>query len=232
MEQKADMALGHVPRQKLAETVAQQLLEAVRDLDPGTRLPTEQELTKSLGVGRSTVREALNGLSLMGLVEIRHGQGTFVADRAQVHLNAPAVTQMSDDLLEARQIIEVELARLAAERHTDEDIAKMEALLDKHEKHLAANEGPIIEASRFHLLVADAARNKILADMIRPFFQIAFERGPQLYQTMDGYAEWELDQHRRILEAIESGDGDLARSRMFDHVTSMRAHYSGDGSGS
>ena len=158
----------------------------------------------------------------MGLVEIRHGQGTFVADRAQVHLNAPAVTQMSDDLLEARQIIEVELARLAAERHTDEDIAKMEVLLDERRSTWRPI-GPIIEASRFHLLVADAARNKILADMIRPFFQIAFERGPELYQTIDGYAEWELDQHRRILEAIESGNSDLARSRMFDHVTSIRA---------
>ena len=61
-------SLEQAPRRKLAETVARQLLSAVRDLAPGTRLPSEKELTQMLGVGRSTVREALNGLALLGVV--------------------------------------------------------------------------------------------------------------------------------------------------------------------
>src|ERR1700757_1807542 len=77
-EARAEFSLKPAPRQKLAETVAQQLFEAIRDLPPGTRVPPERELTKELGVGRSTVREALNGLALMGVVDIRHGQGVFV----------------------------------------------------------------------------------------------------------------------------------------------------------
>src|SRR5581483_11592572 len=63
--ESAGLVLKRAPRQKLAETVAQQLLEAIKDLPPGTRVPPERELTKELGVGRSTVREALNGLALM-----------------------------------------------------------------------------------------------------------------------------------------------------------------------
>ena len=87
-EDRAGFALKRAPRQKLAETVAQQLFEAIRDLPPGTRVPPERELTKELGVGRSTVREALNGLALMGVVDIRHGQGVFVAERPHMFARA------------------------------------------------------------------------------------------------------------------------------------------------
>ena len=62
----------------MSQTVADQLLAAVGDLPAGTKVPSERELTKDLGVGRSTVREALNGLAMLGIVEIRHGQGVFV----------------------------------------------------------------------------------------------------------------------------------------------------------
>ena len=121
--------IAQAPRRKLAETVAQQILEAVRDLPAGTRLPPERELTTQLGVGRSTVREALNGLAMMGVVEIRHGQGVFVADRPAIAGDAERSLpskEVTDELLEARRIVEVELARLAAERRTEADLAKMQ----------------------------------------------------------------------------------------------------------
>ena len=226
-----DLLIGQAPRKKLAETVAQQILDAVRDLPPGTRLPPERELTQRLGVGRSTVREALNGLAMVGVVEIRHGQGVFVAERSAgppSGSDTEAPTSITDELLEARRIVEVELARLAAERRTEDDLAKMAEVLDQHRSHLEASEGPIIEASQFHLQVAEAARNQILADVVRPFFRLAFERGPQLYQTTEGYAHWELEQHTKIRDAIASGDGELARLRMLEHVTSMNPHYRGD----
>src|SRR5271163_5143623 len=78
---ESDLVLSKAPRRKLAETVGEQLAEAIRGLPPGTRVPSERDLMKDLGVGRSTVREALNGLALLGLVDIRHGQGVFVAER-------------------------------------------------------------------------------------------------------------------------------------------------------
>jgi DNA-binding FadR family transcriptional regulator len=82
-----------------------------------------------------------------------------------------------------------------------------------------------MQASQFHLLVADAAKNQILADIVRPFFRLMLERGPQLYETTDGYAQWELEQHQRICDAIRSGDAETARVRMLEHVTSMGHHY-------
>jgi GntR family transcriptional repressor for pyruvate dehydrogenase complex len=224
-----DLLIKQAPRKKLAETVAQQILDAIRDLAPGTRLPPERELTKRLGVGRSTVREARYGLAMFGVVEIRHGQGVFVTEPSGItaglgdgSLPPKAIT---DELLEARRIVEVELARLAAERRTEADLERMQSLLDAHRADLEAMRGPIMEASQFHLLVADAAKNQILADVVRPFFRLMLERGPQLYQTTEGYAQWELDQHSGIADAIRSGDADLARARMLEHVTSMGHHY-------
>lgn len=229
-EQPPDLLIQQAPRKKLAETVAQQILEAVRELPPGTRLPPERELTKRLGVGRSTVREALNGLAMIGVVEIRHGQGVFVTEPSRItegledERSLPPKA-MTDELLEARRIVEVELARLAAERRTEADLAKMQTLLDAHRADLDAMRGPVMEASQFHLLVADAAKNQILADVVRPFFRLMLERGPQLYETTEGYAQWELEQHQSICDAIRSGDGELARRRMLEHVTSMSHHY-------
>ncbi len=228
-EHPPDLLIQHAPRKKLAETVAEQLLDAVRELPAGTRLPPERELTMRLGVGRSTVREALNGLAMMGVLEIRHGQGVFVAEQPSVAAGAAERSlppqEVTNELLEARRIVEVELARLAAERRTEEDLAAMQTLLDTHRADLAAGRGPIMQASQFHLLVADAAKNQILADVVRPFFRLMLERGPQLYETTEGYAQWELDQHQRICDAIRTGDGEQARLRMLEHVTSMSHHY-------
>ena len=84
------LKIGQAPRQKLAETVAQQILAAVRDLPPGTRLPSERELTQQLKCGRSTVREALNGLAMIGVIEIRHGQGVFVSELPPVPQDDPS----------------------------------------------------------------------------------------------------------------------------------------------
>jgi GntR family transcriptional regulator, transcriptional repressor for pyruvate dehydrogenase complex len=229
-EKVPDLVIQQAPRKKLAETVAQQILDAIRELEPGTRLPPERELTKQLGVGRSTVREALNGLAMIGVVEIRHGQGVFVTEPSGITAGLEDVRslppkEITEELLEARRIVEVELARLAAERRTQEDLDKMQALLDAHRADLEAMRGPVMEASQFHLLVADAAGNQLLADVVRPFFRLMLERGPQLYETEDGYAQWELEQHTGIAEAIRSGDAELARNRMLEHVSSMAGRY-------
>src|SRR5262245_42317682 len=74
---QAALAFQRAPRRKLAETVAARLLEAVRTQPPGTRVPTERAMAEQLEVGRSTVREALNGLAALGILDIRHGQGVF-----------------------------------------------------------------------------------------------------------------------------------------------------------
>src|SRR5712691_5056477 len=84
MSSESALTLRPTQRRKLTEEVAQQLLGQIRErrLAPETRMPSERELMRALGVGRSTIREALNGLALLGVIEIRHGQGVFVAGGA------------------------------------------------------------------------------------------------------------------------------------------------------
>ncbi len=167
---------------------------------------------------------------MIGVIEIRHGQGVFVAEHPPIskdETNAePKV--ITPEILEARRFIEAELSRLAADRRTNPDPTAMQDVLDPHRARSDELKRPIVEASQFHLLVADAAKNRVLSSIVRPFFRLAFELGPQLYQTAEGYAHWELDQHTRIRDAIASGDGELARLRMLEHVMSMNPHYHGD----
>ena len=220
------ITFDQVPRRKLAETVAARILTAVRDQPAGTRLPTERQLTESLGVGRSTVREALNGLALIGVVEVRHGQGVFVAERTTA---LPTVFELGTvearQLHEARAVIEIEIARLAALRRTPEQLEALEALLADHKADLDAGRLPVVQASRFHLLLAEAADNAVLASVLRPYFRLMFERGPALYETAPAYARWELEQHRAILDAVRDGDADRASTLMRAHVDAMSDHY-------
>src|SRR5689334_21926612 len=124
----ARVSLEPASRRKLSETVAEQLMAAFADLPPGTKVPSERELTKELGVGRSTVREALNGLAVLGVLTIRHGQCAFIAehgddgagDNAPPHsvLTVALERGVTREYIEARLLVEVEVTRFAAQRRT------------------------------------------------------------------------------------------------------------------
>jgi GntR family transcriptional repressor for pyruvate dehydrogenase complex len=215
------------PRQKLAETVAQQLLEAVRDKEPGTQLPSERELVQQLRVGRSTVREALKGLAMIGVIEIRHGRGVFVAEHQSTVPGVMGVAE-AGKLREARDIIEPKIARLAAERRTDKDIAALKKVLAAHRTAIDKGTRPILEASRFHRVLAETADNPALTAVVQPFFRLMIEKGPKLYELESEYAEWELKEHTAIFEAVREGNGDLAERRLAEHVVAMDSHYDKD----
>lgn len=225
------VALTRAPRQKLTETVAQQLLEAVAAMEPGQRVPSERELTRELGVGRSTVREALNGLARMGLVEIRHGQGVFVVatepagDFVAEALQKALMKGVTEEFLEARLVVEVEIARLAAERRTDADMQRIEetiaALAAVREAPTEVALGP---ATQFNQAVAEAAHNEVLTGVEDSFVALMLERAPELYGS-DDFRAWDLAELRGIAAAIRARDPRLAASRMHDHIVAIGEHY-------
>jgi GntR family transcriptional regulator, transcriptional repressor for pyruvate dehydrogenase complex len=224
------LSLQRAPRQKLTETVAQQLLAAIAELEPGARVPSERELTRDLGVGRSTVREALNGLALMGLVEIRHGQGVFVlaregAEGASDALQRALTKGLTKEFLEARLVVEVEIAGYAAQRRTDTDLARIEETITQLE---AAGEASVEQALKpatdFNVAVAEAAHNEVLAGVEESFVTLMIERAGELYAT-DGFRAWDIEEHRGILAAIRAADVDLARRRMREHILAIGEHY-------
>ena len=191
---------------------------------------------KSLGVGRSTVREALNGLALLGLVEIRHGQGVFVAERQPEQeiepsqLDKALMKGVTHDFIEARLVVEVEVARLAAERRTDADLQRIkEAIEQLHGMEDAQTVEALVPATQFNQAVADAAHNEVLAGVIVSFIQLMVERGPDLYEK-EGFREWDVEEHTGIYEAIAAGDPELAAARMRDHILAIDQHYHDVGS--
>ena len=181
------LTFQRVSRSKLAETVAQQVLREIRDkqLPPGTRIPSERELMASLGVGRSTVREAVNGLAMLGVLEIRHGQGAFVADPAAGAAPASAIATalargFTHDLFEARVLVEVHVARLAAERRTEAELAEIQQALADHERALAEGASGVEPAVRFHVRIGEAAHSEVLASFVSSLADVMMQRGPEL----------------------------------------------------
>ncbi|MGA2455810.1 MAG: FadR/GntR family transcriptional regulator [Solirubrobacteraceae bacterium] len=224
------LSLKRAPRQKLTETVAQQLLAAISELEPGARVPSERELTRDLGVGRSTVREALNGLALLGVVEIRHGQGVFVVDRKDEDGGPDALQRalmkgLTQEFLEARLVVEVEIVGLAAQRRTDADLQHILDTIQQLEQARGAPVELALEpATQFNVAVAEAAHNEVLAAVEESFVGLMIERASELYDS-DEFREWDIAEHRRILEAIRDGDSDLAKRRMRDHIVAIGEHY-------
>jgi GntR family transcriptional repressor for pyruvate dehydrogenase complex len=224
------VSLTPAPRRKLTETVAEQLLAAFRTLPPGTKVPSERELTKDLGVGRSTVREALNGLAMLGIVEIRHGQGVFVTGEAAPVSEPSAITAalergVTHEFIEARLIIEVQVARLAAIRRTDEDLARMAAAIAEQEARLLGDMDALIDvAASFNVLLAESAHNEVLRAMIQSFISLMVERAPRIY-SLDGFAEWDLQEHRGIFAAINERDPDRAGELMRAHIEELAHRY-------
>ena len=217
-------------RESLPQIVARQLLGLINSgaLNPGDQLPPEPELRAQFGVGRSTIREALNGLVLVGAIEVRHGQGAFVLanhlDKATA-LDAAVRRSVTNELLEAREAMELTIARLAAERATQSDIIALRRLLDEADQKVHAGGVAFEEAAQFHLLLAEAAQNELFASFVEMILGYLSERGVDLSADHD-YNVWELDAHRRVLDAVASGDGDLAQAAMAQHLSDMREIHS------
>lgn len=225
------LSLRPVPRSNLAERVAAELLKEIRDkrLTPGTKLPSERDLMAGFGVGRSSVREAINGLAALGAVEVRHGQGAFVTEAAAGIAPSRSIAValargITHELFEARRLVEVPTARLAAERRTAADIAEIARALADHEHALRTGESGVEPSVRFHVEVAEAAHNEVLAGFVRSFATMLGERGPIL-EELPGFREWEIGQHRSVFEPIEAGDVELAGDRMRAHLDAVVEYH-------
>jgi GntR family transcriptional repressor for pyruvate dehydrogenase complex len=229
---QAGLTPGPLPRQhNLAATVAQHLLGEIREkgLPIGTRLPTERELMEALGVGRSTVREAINGLVVLGAIEIRRGHGAFLLnpDAGLAHPSAIAAALargVTSDLFEARRLVEPYAASLAAERRTEGDLHEIAQALADHEELIRRGELAVEPSVRFHVQIAEATHNEVIAGFVHTFQEPLAQRGPVL-EEMDGFRDWEIAQHRSVLEPIEAGDAKLAHERMLAHLDAVRPYH-------
>jgi GntR family transcriptional regulator, transcriptional repressor for pyruvate dehydrogenase complex len=231
-----------VPFQRLAEVnrprhVVDSILSSIRDgsLMPGERLPSEAKLAELTGVGRTSVREALTALRLMGVVETRVGAGSYVATSlnngnalpnvAEEIAKAISLSEEAVQLQEARAVFETGMARLAAARWTPEKAAAFEQLLSRMENS-AVSEGyaEYIRLHReFHLALAQATDNAVVEQTERRFLESMDHEGwkdmeQQSYlPNRRDYLRESAQEHRAIFEAVSSGKGQKASDLVHRH---------------
>jgi GntR family transcriptional repressor for pyruvate dehydrogenase complex len=215
---------------RLYEQIVQQIEESIvkGDLKPGDQLPAERELAQRLGVSRTAVREAVKALREKGLVEAYSGRGTFVTDgtsqaaRQSFDLMVKIGQQEgSPHLAELRLILEPGIAALAAARVQEEDLAAMReavAVMDRAQKDPAA----YIEADLdFHLALAEAAANPLILSLIDSIVGLLREQRIKIFNVEGGPQRGQFH-HKRILDAMERRDPEMARSAMRAHLEQVR----------
>lgn len=192
----------------------------------GEKIPAERDLCQQLGVGRASLREALKALEIMGMIETRLGDGTYVCERSEF-FSRPllwAIVSCSEanvnELVEARILIEVELAGMAAERASRDDIELLGNLLNRMIKVKKSHQEFVQADVEFHIALADAASNKILMNALQ-LIRNLLQRWILSAVATKGVAEKACAQHKRILAAIKIGDGAAARKEMSKHLKDM-----------
>jgi GntR family transcriptional repressor for pyruvate dehydrogenase complex len=201
-------------------------------LRPGDRLPSERELSEQLHVSRGTVREAVQFLRALGLVEIRHGSGTFVSDASgdeqALQANWRAWTarhsQRVHELLEVRKGIETLATELASLRQGAGGVAEMEQGLARMEAAAAAGDvTALVQADlQFHHGVAEAAENRALLELLTLIGeQLTRERAAVL--SMTERSERSIEECREIYAAVMAGDPGRARAALLHHLDSVES---------
>ncbi len=224
------MALRAVKKRRVHEEIIAQIRRQLAEgrWKPGDRLPSERDLSERFKVSRASVREAIRALESAGLVRIKTGEGTYVASGSEVLLSplASVLLQQKDvylDIFEARKVIEPEIAALAARRASQEEIQKMEGILEEQARQIAQGESGVEADTAFHSLLTQSTKNKIilrLNDAIVDSLHETRERSLNVH----GRPARSLAGHREILKAVRAKDSARARRAMLQHLTSIEGN--------
>jgi len=213
-----------VRRNKVYEEVAKQIERLIlKKLKPGDKLPSERELAESLRVSRSSIRDAIRGLELMGLVEPRQGTGTIVREvsvETVINPFADALKRRQElvsELLDFRKMLEPPLAARAATHAAPEEISEMEEILQRQEQKQKQGDAAIAEDTEFHYSVALASGNSVVLKVLDVLMDLLRDTRQRSLQV-EGRAQKSLAGHRRILAAIKRHDAEAAKSAMRRHI--------------
>jgi len=218
------------PRESLSTQTLDQLIAWLKDgtFKSGSKLPSQNELVEHFGVSRTGVREALQMMAVLNLIEIKPGLGCFVkrvspeyiihADVLSILLEKESVM----DVIETRKLVESGIAALATERALPEDFWKMEDVLIAVDRSIQKNESIAVISTEFHCALAEASHNAVLAKLLRSFTQLMAKAGQLLedsVEDLDKFKRHELKSHQDLLAVIKERDPEKSRRAMIDHIT-------------
>lgn len=221
-------------RVSVKEMILDQIEKAIlsKQLSPGDKLPSENELCQQFGASRTSVREALQSLAANGLISVEKGRGMFVnhitSDSVAAPLSKYLKMKLDEfymlDLVKARQIFEPAIAFEAAKNHTDEDIKILKKdILDLEDHNKGFKELAQLDMN-FHQHLAKATQNVVVPLLLKPVQQLMPEVKSTVYANIEQAKESAIIWHEKILEAVKTSDPQLAYSRMTEHLRIAEEH--------
>ena len=219
----------HIERKRLKDQIIDQIIAMIADgkLKPGDKLPSETALMEQFGVGRSSLREAVGALSLIGILTVRPGHGTHVAPSTGESSSKPlrwgmfvSWREKLHEFIEARITIEQALVGMAAERATEEDIQEIRNGHNLLKTSKLTKRKAIHADLVFHTSIANASHNSVLARFLEELRQPVKNWMEQKASLFGGY-DRVYEQHEAVLDAIQARDSVRAQKAMREHLESV-----------
>ncbi len=218
------MAINIIKKNSITNQVFEQIKNNIisGEWSPGNKIPSETELSKLFGVSRVSIRTAIQKLSILGLLITKQGEGTFVSDLSPgMYMNPLMPILMLNkhqllEILEFRRIIEIESAKLAANRADPEDISALEAIMDKMSKVSDNRKVFAMEDSNFHTALAKAGKNSIIYKVNIIIKDLLISHQLRIQELLGPSGA--LKYHPQIIAAIKKKDSELAEKLMKEHI--------------
>ena len=228
------LSLKPLERASVSSTVMDQIVQYLLsgDLKPGDKLPTEHEFAQQLGVGRNSIREAIKMLSSIGVIEIKRGAGTFIAESMSASILNPLILSLvfeqgaSGELLELRFLLDTGVAELVIEKARDQDIKRLEDANQQFHEETLREDHDNPHALRdfdlnFHRLFYDLAGNTLLNKIAQAIYTLFFA---SIEETVEADPITADENHRMIIEAMKQPDVGLLRRRMRESLSKYVSH--------
>jgi GntR family transcriptional repressor for pyruvate dehydrogenase complex len=214
-----------IKKTRIAEEVADRIRMLVLDgtFPVGRPLPSERLLRERFAVSRGSIRDALRMLEMIGLLETRHGQGTFPQELTVDRLVAPLASVMTyrqdlrDELMDVRRMFEPAVARAAATRATDEDFSDFQRILDAQRRKLETGRSAIVEDTAFHAALARSTHNRVVVSIMAILNDLLVE-SRTLALKQKGRPERSMEGHEAVVAALRRREAEGAARAMYKHI--------------
>jgi GntR family transcriptional regulator, transcriptional repressor for pyruvate dehydrogenase complex len=214
-----------IKRTRIPEEIADRIRLLILDgtFPSGRPLPSERVLAGRFGVSRGSIRDGLRMLETIGLLESRHGQGTFPRELTVDRLVAPLASvltyrrDLQDELMDVRRMFEPAVARVAAARVTDADLADLGRVLEAQRRKIRAGQSAIVEDTAFHAVLARSTRNRVVVRIMETLNDLLVE-SRTLALKQEGRPQGSLNGHEAVVAALREHDGEGAARAMREHI--------------
>jgi GntR family transcriptional repressor for pyruvate dehydrogenase complex len=214
-----------IKKTRVAEEIADRVRELIQDgtFKPGRALPSERVLAERFRDSGGTIRDGFRILEMIGLLETRHGQGTFPHELTLDRLVMPLASlltsrrDLQEELMDVRRMFEPAVARVAATRVTDEDLVSLTRILEAQRRQIKAGRSAIREDTAYHAALARATRNEIVERIMETLNYLLME-SRKLTLKQQGRPERSIRGHEAVVAALSRRDADAAARAMHEHI--------------